>query len=448
LGLQALSLFGMKGVSPGRQPPVKKTTQPLQGLEDGCGNRSGSKRGLGLLISGGGIIGNVIETRYLFLMKIKDLRKPFLRWAMSWPGDSTRFGPPRLPPFGLEQIARDDKGEIPELIPVHPRGRIIRSRPAVPIGSGSADVFDIPESPQTPTFLARIPKGRLLGPTIAVITGKDRVVADVSLDWNHPPDAHYAYRRFRLPRCKNFQGDAVVLACTGADTYYHWLIDALPRVAIARTAWNAAADPDWWVVNSLKPSFVAESLQALGIPRNKVVSLEENPHVCFSNLWVPSLPCSSSSGNPPVWVAHFLSDLAASFCTDSSAREEAIFIERKGLAKRNLKLSDKQREKAGKAGFAFVALETLPWREQVSLFRRANRITGPHGAGFSNVIFSHGAKVLEFFPKLSINACYYALSCHSDCPYGYVVASQQDQSGAFFVSDSLWDEGLAFLSRA
>lgn len=296
--------------------------------------------------------------------------------------------------------------------------------------------------------MARIPNGRLLGPTIAVITGKDRVVADVSLDWNHPPNAHYAYRRFRLPRCKIFQGDAVVLACTGADTYYHWLIDALPRVAITRSAWNAAAGPDWWVVNSLKPSFVAESLQALGIPRNKIVSLEETPHACFSNLWVPSLPCSSSSGNPPAWVANFLNDLASSFCADGEARKEAVFIERKGLAKRNLKLSERQREKAGQAGFAFVACETLPWREQVSLFRRANRVTGPHGAGFSNIIFSHEAKVLEFFPKLSMNACYYALSCHSGCQYGYAVASHQDQSGDFYASDSLWDEGLAFLSRS
>jgi len=392
--------------------------------------------------------GKCHQNLFSLLMKIKDLRKPFLCWAMSWPGDSTGFGPPRLPPLGLEQIARDEKREIPELIPVHPKGRIIRSRPAIPVGSGSADVFDIPESPQTPTFLARIPNGRLLGPTIAVITGKDRVVADVSLDWNHPPNAHYAYRRFRLPRCKIFQGDAVVLACTGADTYYHWLIDALPRVAITRSAWNAAAGPDWWVVNSLKPSFVAESLQALGIPRNKIVSLEETPHACFSNLWVPSLPCSSSSGNPPAWVANFLNDLASSFCADGEARKEAVFIERKGLAKRNLKLSERQREKAGQAGFAFVACETLPWREQVSLFRRANRVTGPHGAGFSNIIFSHEAKVLEFFPKLSMNACYYALSCHSGCQYGYAVASHQDQSGDFYASDSLWDEGLAFLSRS
>jgi hypothetical protein len=61
LGLQALSLFGMKGVSPGRQPPVKKTAQPLQGFQGSCGTRSGSIRGLGLLISGGGIIGNAIK---------------------------------------------------------------------------------------------------------------------------------------------------------------------------------------------------------------------------------------------------------------------------------------------------------------------------------------------------------------------------------------------------
>jgi capsular polysaccharide biosynthesis protein len=378
-------------------------------------------------------------------MNLKDLRRPFLRWAMGWPGDSTLFGPPRLPPAKIVQVAQESKNEIPELIPVHPEGKILRQLPAIPIGCAPYAAFNIPVAPQTPTYLARVPRGRVLGPTVAVLTCGDRMLSDVSLDWGYAPENHFAYRRFRFPSYKYFSGDAVLLACTGADTYYHFLLDAVPRIEIAKRAWGLSIEPDWWIVNTLNPPFVREILKIAGISLSKVLALDQYPHIGCTTLWVPSLPCSASSGNPPKWAIDFLVGLTNEIQPDSNSDVKSIFIERTGTTCRKLILSDRQREISRKGGLCFISCEKMDWKSQVKLFRGARNIIGPHGAGFSNIVFCSDSSVLEIFPENNLNPCYFALSCYTSSRYGYVVAQKEDRYGRYSVTDAEWSMGLSYL---
>lgn len=358
-------------------------------------------------------------------MNFKDLRRPFLRWAMGWPGDSTRFGPPRLPPAKMVQVAEESKNELPELIPVHPEGKIFRNKVAIPIGCKPHPAFDIPVAPQTPTYLARVPRGRVLGPTVAVLTSGDRMLSDVSLDWGRPGAEHYAYRRFRVPRCKDYQGSALVLACTGSDTYYHWLTDALPRLEIFAKALGTGKAPDWWVVNTINRPFIRESLALLGIPLGRVVALDKMPHVRFSELYVPSLPCESSSGDAPPWIGQYLQSIfASSKRSRESSYEENIFIDRSNSSTRRLILTAEDTSFLKKRGFSIVKMELLPIQKQFFLARNAGRIVGPHGAGFTNIVFSNKAKVLEFFKEDYVNACYYSVSQLNSLDYSYHIQLQ------------------------
>lgn len=362
-----------------------------------------------------------------------------LAWGFHsvWPSQTT--------PIKMVQAAQESKKEITELIPVHPEGKILRHMPAVPIGCAPHAAFNAPVAPQTPTYLARVPQGRVLGPTVAVLTSRDRMLSDVSLDWGYSPENHFAYRRFRFPSYKYFSGHAVLLACTGADTYYHFLLDAVPRIEIARRAWQLSIEPDWWIVNTIKPPFVQEILKTAGISLHKVLALDEYPHIGCSTLWVPSLPCSSSSGNPSKWVIDFLMGLTNDFQPDSSSGAESIFIERTGTSCRKLILSDGQRNKSSKGGLFFVSCEKMSWKEQVKLFRGARNIIGPHGAGFSNLVFCSGSRVLEIFPKNNLNPCYYALACYTSSTYGYVVAQKEDPYGKFRITDLELSMGLRYL---
>jgi capsular polysaccharide biosynthesis protein len=342
-------------------------------------------------------------------MNLKDLRLPVLRWAMGWPGDSTWMGPPRLPPAKMVEVAAESKNEIPELIPVHPAGQIFRKKPAMPVGCPPHPAFDIPVAPQTPTYLARVPNGRVVGPTVAVLTSADRMLADVSLDWGHPGLEHFAYRRFRLPRCRDFQGSALLLACTGADTYFHWLTDALPRLEIAAKARGLGWRPDFWVVNTLKKTFIRESLIHLGIPKRRIIPLDQEPHVRFSDLWVPSLPCEQSSGDSPAWAVGFLKNCFLR-TEKQCGPKKRVWIQRSNLCARHIPLSAEDQSLLKSLDFGVYQLEELSLLDQISLFNEASEIAGPHGAGFTGIVFSKNLKVLEFFNNDYVNACYYALS--------------------------------------
>lgn len=357
-------------------------------------------------------------------MKFKDLRKPFLRWAMTCPGDSTRWGPPRKPPAKMVKVFAESKREIPELLPAHPEGEIWRKKPAVPIGCPAHRLFGIPFARQTPTYLARLPQGRVLGPTIAVLTSGDRMLTDVSLDWGHPGLNHFAYRRFRLPRCRDFKGNGMVLACTGGDTYFHWLTDALPRLAVAAKARDSQWQPDWWIVNTLDKAFVRESLEHFGIPLSRVVPLDRHPHIRFTNLWVPSLPSEGSSGNPPPWVAEYLRAAVFSQSKPVAAPRHftrRLWIDRSRCSARNPAMVGDSEKILQKAGFVPVTLERLPWIKQVRLFQEAEWIAGPHGAGFSGLLFSEKPKVFDIFESRYVNACYYTLSQLVDGVYHYAI---------------------------
>jgi len=372
-------------------------------------------------------------------MNLKDLRRPFLRWAMGWPGNSTQAGPPRLAPAKMLDVAEDSKKEIAELIPVHPPGKIFRKKEAIPLCCPSHSAFDIPVSLQTPTFLARVPRGRILGPTVAVLTQKDRMLSDVSLDWGHPGLDHFAYRRFILPRCRDFDGSALVLACTGADTYFHWFTDALPRLEIASRAMGKNWKPDWWVVNTLDRPFIRESLIHLGIPLNRVISLKIQPHIRFSNLWIPSLPCESSSGDTPDWVVEYLKS-SFKVCIDSgtkTALPKRIWIDRSSINSRRLELSKGDETILRGYGISIVCLEDLPLLKQINIFHGAELVIGPHGAGFSNIVFSSKPKILEFFFPQHVNACYYSLSQHVGADYSYHIPTSSHQGTYQSIRDPL-----------
>ena len=343
---------------------------------------------------------------------------------MGWPGDSTRFGPPRLPPAKMVQVAEESKNELPELIPVHPEGKIFRNKVAIPIGCKPHPAFDIPVAPQTPTYLARVPRGRVLGPTVAVLTSGDRMLSDVSLDWGRPGAEHYAYRRFRVPRCKDYQGSALVLACTGSDTYYHWLTDALPRLEIAARAHGDEWRPDFWVVNTLSQAFVRESMVLLNIPLDRVIALDKTPHVRFSEVWTPSLPCEASSGDTPPWVVSFLQE-AFLPCLGKARLPylpKRIWIDRSSTKSRRLVLTNEIRHKLKQLRYTALRLETLAIADQVGLFHGAEAIAGPHGAGFCGITFSSKANMIEFFESDYINPCYYSLGQHTNSNYYYNIS--------------------------
>ena len=78
------------------------------------------------------------------------------------------------------------------------------------------------------------------------------------------------------------------------------------------------------------------------------------------------------------------------------------------------------------SGFEVVDCGTLSFDEQVRLFSEAAQIVGPHGAAFTNVLWSPpGLKVFEIFEPASVRRCYWSmcrtLGHRHDCGIGQPV---------------------------
>jgi len=64
--------------------------------------------------------------------------------------------------------------------------------------------------------------------------------------------------------------------------------------------------------------------------------------------------------------------------------------------------------------------------EQIDLFSKAELVVGPHGAGFSNMVFSTAATLIDIFEPNHVNSCLYNLYHDSGQHYWYLMAETVD----------------------
>jgi capsular polysaccharide biosynthesis protein len=85
-------------------------------------------------------------------------------------------------------------------------------------------------------------------------------------------------------------------------------------------------------------------------------------------------------------------------------------------------------------GFEWVTLEEMPFEEQVKLFHSAEIVVGPHGAGFSNLLFSGQIKVIDLLPSWSPATHFFFLAQSLGQKYSYVRAHSTPEVGEFDVN--------------
>lgn len=168
--------------------------------------------------------------------------------------------------------------------------------------------------------------------------------------------------------------------------YYHFLIDALPRILHIRSVEPRAVA----VFAGPLPGFVPDIMRTLGIDYEVRV-----PGAFTSDsTWI----CDPSMYNWP--HPENLAALSSAARTALVPREPAapthVYVSRAGSS-RSLHEEHVLEERLAALGFTPLRLETLTWAEQVAHFQAADVVIGGHGAGLGNVVFLRpGARVVEF----------------------------------------------------
>jgi hypothetical protein len=273
------------------------------------------------------------------------------------------------------------------------------------------------------SWCALLERVAVYGPTISIVDNQRRLLSDVSIEWGQPPELNWTMRSVLMPPHRFLKGKTLILASTGGESYYHWMIDVLPRIELAKKSGFKLESFDHFVVNGIAKPFQRETLQALGVPLEKCCVFEKRKkaYLCEEAV-LPSLP--GRMGSPPPLTVKFLK---SSFSASPGKGAELLFVGRGKGDRRPLVEGEKIWAGLQKLGFVQIDPEKMSVAEQARAFRSARVVVGAHGAALANLAFCRpGTHVIELFSPRYVNPCYRKLAIAGGLLHGAVIGNGMD----------------------
>jgi capsular polysaccharide biosynthesis protein len=281
-----------------------------------------------------------------------------------------------------------------------------------------------PLEPATDTEIGRIavaelPGGRVLHRSRALITGRNDLVWELSHYFGaHHPREHPVFADPFPPPAVDVPGRLGVLATRADATYYHFLVDALPRIGVLEQAGDLEPVDRWYVPAGA--SFQRQILDLAGIGVDQRVDADEVLHVRAESLVAPGLASVVKEKNPPWMVAWLRNRLMGDVAPPGSSRP--LYVTRKaGKNNRAVVDEDAVIRFLEARGFDVIDAGELSVVEQIRVFAGASVIVAPHGAALANLVFaSPGTGVVEIFPPGCVLPDYWRLSDSAGLRYRYL----------------------------
>lgn len=279
--------------------------------------------------------------------------------------------------------------------------------------------------PHRPVRVAVLPGARVATSHGVVVAPDNRIFEETAWDAEQLAasgltDGH------RLRVATRVAGTHATLISAWSDNYFHWLLDALPRLAVLDEAGFGELP---LIVPDPPAAFHRESLDLLGIGldrRTPFGGLHLEPDVL---VW-PSH--AGHTGHPAGWACQWLRARLLPAARAVSGRRR-LYVSRAAAPRRRLANEDEIVAVLEPLGFEAVEPHRLPLREQLSLFASAEAVVGPHGAGLANVLFGRRVSVLELLDPGYVNPCIYSLARVLGHDYRYVIGSPSGTSRDFTV---------------
>jgi hypothetical protein len=265
--------------------------------------------------------------------------------------------------------------------------------------------------------LAELPGGRVLGPYRAVMSSRGTLIGELSPYFGiAKPTQNPVFVTLRSPAPTFVPGRVGVLAARGDVSYYHYLTDVLPRLALVEQ------HADMLYMPASLPH-QQQLIELMGIAKERIIDADQVRHLKAETLVVPGLP--DADLKTPPWIVSFLRDrLMPSGAQMVHGRR--LYITRGARAGSRIVTNEADVLRALEPlGFTVLDPGALPVAEQILTFAQAEWIVAPHGAALTNLAFaSPGASVVELFAPDYVQGCYWKLSdCVPALTYRYLVGS-------------------------
>jgi len=272
------------------------------------------------------------------------------------------------------------------------------------------------------TFVATIPAGRVWGEGM-VIAPDGRILDDVSIDFGQDT----IVKEWRVEKLVELDARVAVLSTAGGGIFYHWLFQLLPRIELIRRAGIALEDIDYFLINDLAGRYKRDTLEAVGVSRDKLLLSSELRYVQVRELIVPSIVLRG--GCYPEWMRSFLRTTFLSDAKVARSVNRRLYLSRGEAKYRRVLNEDAVCHVLRQYGFEIARLETLPFPEQAKLLSEAAVVVAPHGAGLSNIVFcAPGTKVIEIFAPELVTGFYWRLCTESELDYYYILGEGKPET--------------------
>lgn len=270
-------------------------------------------------------------------------------------------------------------------------------------------------------FIASVTNAKLIGTYPIGFTKSNRLIYH-TIDNNHFDSRIWAALESELIRTgiRNFNknlnninntiNDEACLLFSKWNHYGHWLPEHVLKLQALEKFRQITGRKVKIILENNPPSWKISILNKLDYFENDIIHWNEEP-IILKNLIVPSYP--EASYDSFIWLKHKLLKGISAY------DHKRIYISRsKCLYGRVINEKDLF-PLLSKLEFTIINPEDYSPIEQARLFSNSKLIIGPHGSGFTNIIFAEKAKIIEFH-GIEVRLFAYKLSLvmgHSYIPF-------------------------------
>jgi hypothetical protein len=314
----------------------------------------------------------------------------------------------------------------------------------------------LPETVERSVALVRLGNATVLGSTGAVIDERrgvlfqSRYAAD-----RYGPNASYhdfiamASTRVEKPPANYFN---MVGEYRGHRHFFHFLFDRLPRIFYLLSRFDMGGTPFVVLTNEDPPGFQRDLYRFLEAqhPNLKFVAVPERERWRLPTLYLVDdmQPVRRTFLAPDIMKS--LRELAIQgYGLSPAVPHRRLYINRNDTRKRRIVNEAEIWPSFARRRFQNISAGKVAFRDQVALFAEAEIVAGPHGAGFSNLLFApESAKVLEISNVERVKSVYFLLTKAMGQHYLPLGGSKGARNEWFRVDPAAVETALASLDVA
>lgn len=333
-----------------------------------------------------------------------------------------------FPLLGFSELDRDEIAEGIGADNIFFHGSESSLRLVPPSNRYCPDIFqDTPSEVKFPQpFVAEFEDAILLGSDAIGMTADKQLITETTYRSSNITDspmdrAKLAYDvgidgRFGHGSSTTIAGPCLPLIDQWSHGFFHWIADQLTKLQSAEAYQKMKGEKPTLLIESNPPSWKTETLELLGFDQSDWQEWEGSVARC-ERLLVPSHRRLEHYISPN--AIEWLRKRTLSNMEESSNYSERVYVSREDASRRRVLNEMEIIDELSDSGYESYTLSDLSFREQVRLFTQAEVVLGPHGAGFTNTIFSNDITLLEFFGsnQQSRSLCYYGISNAKEFDY-------------------------------